>query len=79
MPWPIRPNCEVIGACATPGTDIVSFSPWWGREGQTESMNIPLMIGTGVSHNSGIITSKGNLVSCVQAGGNENMSFVLAR
>ena len=47
-------------------------------------MNVPLMTGigtgtgTGVSHNPGIPTSKGNLISCVQAGGNRNMFSALA-
>ena len=46
-------------------------------------MNVPLMteIGTktrtGVSHNPGIPTSKGNPISCVQAGGNRNMFSAL--
>ena len=34
--------------------------------------------GTEVSHKSGILASKGNLVSCVQAGGNGNMFPALA-
>ena len=55
-----------------------TLGPWWGREEQTESVNLSLMIGTWVSHNSGIPVSKGNPVSCVQAGGNRNMSFALA-
>ena len=38
------------------------------------SMHVPLMIGTQVSHNLGIPASVGNLVSCVQAGGNDSMS-----
>ena len=37
-----------------PGTNTSSPDPWWGREEQTESVHVPLMIGTGVSHNSGI-------------------------
>ena len=47
------------------GTDTGSPGPWWGREEQTESVNVPLMIGTKVSHNSRILTSKGNPVLCV--------------
>ena len=35
-------------------TDTCSLSPWWGKEEQTEPMNVPLMTGTGVSHNSGM-------------------------
>ena len=48
-----------------PGTDTSSLSPWWGKGEQTESVQVPLMIGTRVSHNSGIPTSKDNPVSCV--------------
>ena len=60
------------------GTDISSPSPWWGKEEHTEYVNVPLMIGTGVSHNSRIPAFEGNLVSCVQAGGNGNISPELA-
>ena len=59
-------------------TNTGSPSPWWGREEQTESVHIPLMTGTEVSHNSGIPASKNNPVSCVQASGNANMSSALA-
>ena len=59
------------------GTDTGSLGPWWGREEQTDFVNVPLMTGIGVSHNSGIPFSKGNPVSCVQAGGNRNMSSTL--
>ena len=58
-------------------TNTCSLGPWWGREEQIESVKVPLMIGTGVSHNSGIPASEGNLVSSVQAGGNRNMSSAL--
>ena len=44
------------------GTDTVSSDPWWGKEEQTESMNVPLMTRTGVSHNSGIPASEDNPV-----------------
>ena len=37
----------------------------------------PLMIGTVVSHNSGIPVSRGNPVYSVQAGGTGNMPSVL--
>ena len=60
-----------------PTTSTGSPGPWWGREEQTKSVNIPLMTGTEVSHNSGIPASEGNLVSCVQASGNRNMSSAL--
>ena len=39
------------------------------------SVYVPLMIETEVSHNLGILASMGNLVSCVQAGGSDNMSY----
>ena len=42
------------------------------------SIHIPLMTGTMVSHNSGILASKGNPASCVQADGSSNMSSVLS-
>ena len=56
------------------GTDIGSPGPCWGKERQTVSVHVPLMIGTEVSHNPGIPASVGNLASCVQAGGSDSMS-----
>ena len=56
------------------GTDTGSPGPWWGKEEQTESANVPLMTRTRVSHNFGIPASRGNPSSCVQVGGNGNMS-----
>ena len=41
-------------------------------------VHVPLLTGTVVSHNFGILSSEDNPVSCVQAGGNGNMSFALA-
>ena len=38
---------------------------------------VPLMTGTEVSHDSGILASVGNPVSYAQADGNDNMSSVL--
>ena len=38
---------------------------------------VPLMTGTDVSHDPGILASVGNPVSCVQADGNDNMLSVL--
>ena len=38
---------------------------------------VPLMTGTEVSHDLGILASVGNPVSYVQADGNDNMSSVL--
>ena len=60
-----------------PGIDNDSPGPWWGREEQIESMNVPLMTRIGVSHNSRILAFKGNPVSCVQAGDNSNLFFAL--
>ena len=61
-----------------PETDTGSPGPWWGKEEQIEAVNVRLMIGTRVSHSPRILTSKDNLASCVQAGGNGNMSSTLA-
>ena len=52
---------------------MVPLAHGGGKKEQTEYVNVPLMSGTGVSHNSGILTSEGNPVSCVQHGGNGNM------
>ena len=60
-----------------PGTNTVFPGPWWGREEQTASVHVPLMFGTGVSHNPGKPVSEDNPVSCVQAGDNGNMSSTL--
>ena len=38
------------------------------------SVHVPLMIGTEVSHNSGIPAFVGNLVLCVQSSGSDSMS-----
>ena len=61
-----------------PKTDTVFLGPLRGREEQTASVHVPLMILTMVSHNSGIPASEGNLVSSVQAGGTGNMLSALA-
>ena len=58
-------------------TDTGFPGPWWGREGQTESMHVLLIIETGVSHNPGILASEENPALSVQAGGNGNMSSAL--
>ena len=58
-------------------TDTGSSGQWFGKEETTTSVHVPLKIGIGVSHNSGISISKDNPVSCVQAGGNGNMSSAL--
>ena len=57
-----------------PGTDIGSPSPCWGKEEQTASAYVLLMIGTVMSHNSEIPASLDNLVSCAQADDNGSMS-----
>ena len=56
------------------GTDTGSLGLYRGKERQTLSMHVPLMIGTEVSHNPGIFTSVGNPISCVEAGGSDRMS-----
>ena len=61
-----------------PETDIGAPGPYWDKENPIVSMHIPLMAGTAVSHNPGILASKGNFVSCVQADGSRNMSLALA-
>ena len=38
---------------------------------------VPLMTGTEVSHDPGILAFVGNPVSCVEVDGNDNMSSVL--
>ena len=43
-----------------PGTDIGSPGPCWGKEEQTVPTHVPLMIGTEVSHNFGILAFVGN-------------------
>ena len=45
-----------------PGTDTIFSSPWWGREEQTASVYVPMMIRTMVSHNSSIPAFDGNPV-----------------
>ena len=60
-----------------PGTDTVFLGPWLGREEQIASVHVPLMTGTVVSHNSGILASKGNPFSSVQVGGTGNIHSAL--
>ena len=59
------------------GTDIGSPGLCWGKDEQTATAHVPLMIGTVVSHNYGILVSEGNPASYVQADGNINVSSVL--
>ena len=51
--------------------------PSYAKAGVGGLTHVPLMIGIGVSHNHGIPAFEGNLVACVQADGNGNMSFAL--
>ena len=55
-----------------PVTDTAFPGPWQGREKQNASVHVPLMIGTMVSHSSGILAFEGNLVSSVQVDGTGN-------
>ena len=61
------------------GTNAGSSGPDWGEREQTASGPVPLMNGTALSQNLGILASKGNPDSHVQADGNGNMSTVLTR
>ena len=60
-----------------PEIDTGSSDPHWGVKEQTVSAPVPLMIRTEVSHSPGILVSKGNLASHVQANGNGSISTVL--
>ena len=60
-----------------PKTGTSPFGPHWGEKEQTVSAPVPLMTGTEVSHIPRIPASTRNLVSHVQADGNENISLVL--
>ena len=57
-----------------PGTDTNSLGPYWGKERQTVSVHVPLMIRIKVSHNPRIPAFVGNSVSCVHACGSDIMS-----
>ena len=57
-----------------PRTDTGPSSPYWGEKEQTVSLPVSLMIGTALSHNSGILASLDNPVSCARADGNDSMS-----
>ena len=57
-----------------PGTDIGPSGPYWDEKEQTVSMHVPLMTGTALSHNFGILASKCNPASYVQADGSGSMS-----
>ena len=55
-------------------TNASPFDPHWGEKEQIVSALILLMIGTPLSHNSGIPASVDNPVSCAQADDNGRMS-----
>ena len=55
-------------------TDTGPSGPHWGEKEQIMSAPTLLMIGTALSHNSGIPTSVDNPVSCAQADDNDSMS-----
>ena len=57
------------------GTDIGSSGPYWGKEEQTASKQVPLTTRVVVSHNSGIPASEGNHASYVHADGSGSMSY----
>ena len=61
-----------------PGTDTGSSDPHSGVEEQTVSAPVPLMTGTASVQNPEIHASAGKPVLYAQAGGNRNMSSVLA-
>ena len=61
------------------GTNTGPSGLYWGEKEQTVSELVPLVAGTTLSHNSGILASVDNLVSCAQADGNDSMSSVRSR
>ena len=60
-----------------PGTTTGSSGPHWGKKEQTVFGYVPLLTGIEVSISLRIPASVGNLVSCVQADGNDSMSSAL--
>ena len=50
-----------------PAPETGPSGPSWGKKEQTMSVDAPLVPKTIMSHNSGILASRGNLVSHVQA------------
>ena len=77
MPWPLCPACDIIGACIALETNNGSPDPYRDKEEQPMSMHVPPMTRNAVSHNPGILATKGNSASCAQADGSRNMSSVL--
>ena len=57
-----------------PRTDTSPSGPYWGEKEQAVSTPVPLMTATALSHNSRILASVDNLVSCAQVDGNGSMS-----
>ena len=55
-------------------TDTSPSGQHWDEKEKTASAPIPLMIGNASSHNSKILASVDNPVSCAQADGNDSMS-----
>ena len=60
-----------------PETDTGPSSPHWGEKEQTVSTPVPLMIGTALSHNSGILASESNPASYVKDDDSNNISSAL--
>ena len=60
-----------------PETDTGPFDPHWGEKEQTVSLLVPLMTGTALSQNPGILASEGILASYVLVASSGNMSLVL--
>ena len=57
-----------------PETDTGPSGSHWGEKEQIMSAPVLLMTGTALSHNSGILASVDNPVSCAQANENDSMS-----
>ena len=57
-----------------PETDTGPSGPHWGEKKQIVSAPVPLMTGTALSQNPGILASKGNSASHVRADGSNNKS-----
>ena len=57
---------------------LVPLARTGGEKEQTASAPIPLMIGNVPSHNSRILASVDNPVSCAQVDGNDRMSSALS-
>ena len=56
-----------------PGTDTGPSGPYWGEKERTTSASVTLMTRTTLSHNSGILASVDNPVSCAHADDNDSM------